>query len=120
MGAGFARLQRAGEDEEQDCNRNREPSQFKAVVLVKHRVAGCEIGTGVEQRQYNQDIGIPPFHRRLTYERMRRANPKLIMTSILPFGLTGPYRNYRAEDLTIWCAGGVNATTPGATAADAT
>ena len=43
----------------------------------------------------------------LTYERMRRANPKLIMTSILPFGLTGPYRNYRAEDLTIWCAGGV-------------
>jgi len=43
----------------------------------------------------------------LTYERMRRANPKLIMTSILPFGLTGPYRNYRAEDLTIWCAGGL-------------
>jgi crotonobetainyl-CoA:carnitine CoA-transferase CaiB-like acyl-CoA transferase len=29
------------------------------------------------------------------------------MTSIVPFGLTGPYRNYRAEDLTIWCAGGV-------------
>src|ERR1039458_8496193 len=68
MGAGFARLQRAGEDEEQDCNRNREPSQFKAVVLVKHRVAGCEIGTGVEQRQYNQDIGIPPFHLRLASE----------------------------------------------------
>ena len=43
----------------------------------------------------------------LTYERMRRANPKLIMTSILPFGLSGPYRDYRAEDLTIWCAGGV-------------
>ncbi len=43
----------------------------------------------------------------LTYERMRRANPKLIMTSILPFGLTGPYRNYRAEDMTIWCAGGL-------------
>ncbi|MGB8412050.1 MAG: CoA transferase [Candidatus Binatus sp.] len=43
----------------------------------------------------------------LSYERMRRANPKLIMTSILPFGLTGPYRNYRAEDLTIWCAGGI-------------
>jgi crotonobetainyl-CoA:carnitine CoA-transferase CaiB-like acyl-CoA transferase len=43
----------------------------------------------------------------LTYQPMRRANPKLIMTSILPFGLTGPYRNYRAEDLTIWCAGGL-------------
>ena len=43
----------------------------------------------------------------LSYDRMHRVNPKLIMTSILPFGLTGPYRNYRAEDLTIWCAGGV-------------
>src|SRR6202166_2577435 len=43
----------------------------------------------------------------LSYERMNRVNPKLIMTSILPFGLSGPYRNYRAEDLTIWCAGGV-------------
>ena len=43
----------------------------------------------------------------LTYAGMQRANPKLIMTSILPFGLTGPYRDYRAEDLTIWCAGGV-------------
>ena len=40
----------------------------------------------------------------LTYESMRCANPKLIMTSITPFGLTGPYRDYRAEDLTIWCA----------------
>ena len=43
----------------------------------------------------------------LSYERMRGVNPKLIMTSILPFGLTGPYRNYRAEDLTVWAAGGV-------------
>jgi crotonobetainyl-CoA:carnitine CoA-transferase CaiB-like acyl-CoA transferase len=43
----------------------------------------------------------------LTYDRLRRANPKLIMTSITPFGMSGPYRNYRAEDLTLWCAGGV-------------
>src|SRR5260370_42623148 len=41
----------------------------------------------------------------LSYDRMRRVNRKLIMTSILPFGFTGPYRNYRAEDLTFWCAG---------------
>ena len=43
----------------------------------------------------------------LSYERMRGVNPKLIMTSITPFGLSGPYRNYRAEDLTVWAAGGV-------------
>jgi crotonobetainyl-CoA:carnitine CoA-transferase CaiB-like acyl-CoA transferase len=45
----------------------------------------------------------------LTYERMRRANPKLIMTSIAPFGMSGPYRDYRAEDMTLWSAGGVSA-----------
>jgi CoA:oxalate CoA-transferase len=43
----------------------------------------------------------------LTYDRMKRANPNLIMTSITPFGLSGPNRNWRAEDLTVWCAGGV-------------
>ena len=43
----------------------------------------------------------------LSYDRLRRLNSKLVMTSILPFGLSGPYRDYQAEDLTIWCAGGV-------------
>ncbi|MBV8135185.1 MAG: CoA transferase, partial [Deltaproteobacteria bacterium] len=43
----------------------------------------------------------------LTYDRMKRANPNLVMTSITPFGLSGPNRNWRAEDLTVWCAGGV-------------
>ncbi|HEY6395671.1 MAG TPA: CoA transferase [Candidatus Binataceae bacterium] len=42
----------------------------------------------------------------LNYDRMRRVNPKLVMTSVVPFGLSGPYRNYRAENLTLWCAGG--------------
>ncbi len=43
----------------------------------------------------------------LSYDRMKRANPELVMTSITPFGLSGPKRNWRAEDLTVWCAGGV-------------
>lgn len=43
----------------------------------------------------------------LDFERLRRRNPKLVMTSLTPFGLSGPYRDYRAEDLTVWCAGGV-------------
>ena len=43
----------------------------------------------------------------LTYDRMKRANPDLVMTSIVPFGLSGPHRNWRADDLTVWCAGGV-------------
>jgi len=43
----------------------------------------------------------------LSFERLRKVNPRLVMTSITPFGLTGPYRNLRAEELTVWSAGGV-------------
>ncbi|MEE8473233.1 MAG: CoA transferase, partial [Dehalococcoidia bacterium] len=32
----------------------------------------------------------------LDYASLARHNPKLVVTSITPFGQTGPYRNYRA------------------------
>src|SRR5437867_5908348 len=32
----------------------------------------------------------------LSYEELRETNPKLIMISITPFGLRGPYSDYRA------------------------
>jgi crotonobetainyl-CoA:carnitine CoA-transferase CaiB-like acyl-CoA transferase len=52
---------------------------------------------------------VPPEMDRvgLTWDRMRKVNPNLVMTSIVPFGLSGPYRNFRAEDMSVWCAGGV-------------
>ncbi len=43
----------------------------------------------------------------LSYERLRKVNPSLIMTSVLPYGLSGPKRDWRAENLNLWCAGGV-------------
>ncbi len=43
----------------------------------------------------------------LNFERLHALNPRLVMTSITPYGLTGPYRDYRAEDMSLWCAGGV-------------
>lgn len=43
----------------------------------------------------------------LDYERLARLNPALIMTSITPFGLSGPHRDYQATDLTLWNAGGL-------------
>ncbi len=36
-----------------------------------------------------------------------RNHPQLIATSISPFGLSGPHRDYRSSDLTLWNAGGV-------------
>jgi crotonobetainyl-CoA:carnitine CoA-transferase CaiB-like acyl-CoA transferase len=43
----------------------------------------------------------------LTYESLGERNPRLVLTSITPFGLTGPHRDYAATDLTLWNAGGV-------------
>ena len=43
----------------------------------------------------------------LGFEFLQEINPKLIMTSITPFGQTGPYANYAADDLTLLALGGL-------------
>src|SRR6266849_2155616 len=43
----------------------------------------------------------------LDYERLACLNPGLVMTSITPFGLSGPHKDYQATDLTLWNAGGL-------------
>jgi crotonobetainyl-CoA:carnitine CoA-transferase CaiB-like acyl-CoA transferase len=47
----------------------------------------------------------------LGYEALQRVNPGLIMTSITPFGQTGPYRDYRGNDLIAQAMGGFLYTT---------
>ncbi|MCL0101509.1 CoA transferase [Dehalococcoidia bacterium] len=44
----------------------------------------------------------------LDYDALKIINPRLIVTSITPFGRTGPYRNYKAYDLNISAAGGMS------------
>ena len=41
-----------------------------------------------------------------TYETLERLNPGLVMTSISNFGQTGPYRDYKAQDILIYAMGG--------------
>lgn len=43
----------------------------------------------------------------LTYETLRQRNPRLVMTSISPFGQTGPNRDLYMHDLNMWSAGGI-------------
>lgn len=43
----------------------------------------------------------------LDYSQLEKINPSLVMTTIAPFGLSGPHRDYQATDLTLWNAGGV-------------
>lgn len=50
----------------------------------------------------------------LDFNRLIRVNPRLVVTSITPFGQTGPYRNYRAYPLNSFQSGGEGYLTPGA------
>jgi len=43
----------------------------------------------------------------LGYSVMKRANPKLIFTSISPYGKTGPYKDYKASDLELMAMSGI-------------
>jgi crotonobetainyl-CoA:carnitine CoA-transferase CaiB-like acyl-CoA transferase len=56
------------------------------------------------QPGYLDDIG-------LGYTALHQANPRLIVTSITPFGQTGPYRQYHSTDLIAQALGGFLFTT---------
>ncbi len=43
----------------------------------------------------------------LGYETLAKRNPRLIHTSITPFGDTGPGKDYKAADIVTWAAGGM-------------
>ena len=42
----------------------------------------------------------------LGYPELAEINPKIIMTSITPFGQSGPYRDYKASDIVVMALGG--------------
>ena len=43
----------------------------------------------------------------MQYSQLSQTNPQLIMASITPFGLDGPYRDYKAYDINLAAAGGI-------------
>jgi crotonobetainyl-CoA:carnitine CoA-transferase CaiB-like acyl-CoA transferase len=47
----------------------------------------------------------------LDYESLARIKPRLVMTSITPFGQNGPYAGFRATNFTVLAAGGQMAVT---------
>jgi crotonobetainyl-CoA:carnitine CoA-transferase CaiB-like acyl-CoA transferase len=42
----------------------------------------------------------------LGYPQLSEANPGLVMTSITPFGQTGPYKGFKGPDIVVWSLGG--------------
>lgn len=49
----------------------------------------------------------------IDYPSLRRLNPRLIVTSVTPFGHTGPYAGYKAHNLNITHAGSEGYVLPG-------
>ena len=43
----------------------------------------------------------------LNYDALSLSNPRLVMASITPFGLTGPNRDYKAYDINLAAGGGI-------------
>ncbi|MBE9502285.1 MAG: CoA transferase, partial [Chloroflexi bacterium] len=43
----------------------------------------------------------------LGYEALRKLNPRLVLTSITPFGQTGPYRDFKGPDMIAQAMGGL-------------
>jgi len=50
----------------------------------------------------------------IDYDAFRRINPSLVMCSVTPFGLTGPYKDYKAYELNLTNGGGWAWLSPGA------
>ncbi len=49
---------------------------------------------------------------RLNYQSLKDINPQLIMTSITPFGQTGPYKDYKGSELIAFHMSGMAYVTP--------
>lgn len=42
-----------------------------------------------------------------SWEELQALNPRLVLVSVTPFGQTGPYRDWKGEDLTLWAMSGM-------------
>ena len=71
----------------------------KGKGLFKELIAKTDILIENQPPRLMEDLGF-------TYNSLDQVNPQLIMTSITPFGQTGPYRDYKARELNSYHSGG--------------
>ena len=82
----------------------------RGVTLNLDTPTGREILAGLVSRY---DVLVHNLHPtemdrvRLDYESTGAQNERLVMASITPFGLTGPYRNWKAYDINLAAGGGI-------------
>src|SRR5881296_1074707 len=84
----------------------------RGITLDLTRPRGREV---LERLMARADLLVHDVHpsemagRGLDYERLAATHPGLVMTSIAPYGLTGPHAGYRGPDVVTWSAGGIAA-----------
>ncbi len=74
--------------------------------IFKRLIEGADILVENQPPRVMQELG-------LEYEILKEVSPRLIMTSITPFGQTGPYRDYKSYYLNNFHAGGEGYCLPG-------
>jgi crotonobetainyl-CoA:carnitine CoA-transferase CaiB-like acyl-CoA transferase len=81
----------------------------KSVTLNLHTEAGRKLLLNLVR---DSDIVVESFapgfleSRGLDYAALEAVNPNLVMTSITNFGQTGPYRDYKMTEITMYALGG--------------
>lgn len=81
----------------------------RGVTLNLDTADGQEIFKELVKTAHFVVESFPPGYmkeRGLGYEEMSKINPRIIMTSVTPFGQTGPYSKYKGSDLIMQAMGG--------------
>ena len=71
----------------------------EAREILQRLVAECDIVIESYKPGTLESLG-------LGFDALRRVRPNLVMTSITPFGQTGPHKDYEYTELTIFAMGG--------------
>ena len=79
-------------------------AQRSGALILRRLVEGAEVVVESFPPRWLTELG-------LGYESLARVKPRLVMTSVTPFGQEGPYAGYRATNLTAFAAGGQMAVT---------
>ncbi len=76
-----------------------DPARPEGKKILQELIQGADVL--VEDRPLGEMEGLG-----LGYETLKKTNPGLIMTSITPFGRSGPFKDYRAHSLNLAHASG--------------
>lgn len=81
-----------------------DPETEKGNAIFKSLIKDADILIESNSPKRMQSLG-------LDYASLEKINPRLIVTSITPFGQTGPHRDYKATELNLYHGGGFGMST---------